>query len=109
MEARDLSQTVAILPEASDKPFNNQAGVVDMLTKPNEVDMSRDLFELPLEAEHSVLFLLSQDRTRCQSVHEKLEGRTVCLIHDFNSGQKAGAHMSHSHRRQKVVAGDFPD
>jgi hypothetical protein len=51
--------------------------MIDLLTLPNEVGMSGNLSDLPVQGKQGALFIVSQYRAQRQAVHETLEGGNV--------------------------------
>jgi hypothetical protein len=61
VETGDLSVTVIILFEAASEAINHEAGVIHLLTLPNEVDVGSDLFDLPVQGKQRAHFSVSED------------------------------------------------
>jgi hypothetical protein len=90
VQAGDLSNAVAILPETADETIDNQTAMLNLLAKPDEVDVGGDLLGLTVQAKQGAHFLFGEHRTCFQAPHQGLKGCALAFVHDIGSGRKRG-------------------
>jgi hypothetical protein len=76
-----LSDAVPGLSETADEPVNYQACVINLLAKPNEVDMSSNLLAVSGKAEKCSAFCIRQIATRYEALHKQLKCSVFSSMH----------------------------
>jgi hypothetical protein len=70
----DLPSSLSILPKATDKPLNDEASVINVITLLNDVSVRGDQLRIASQAEHGIRFSLSEHRARRQAFDKRLKG-----------------------------------